>query len=387
MDSSGLFPPDLLYHLKSGRYVMIKRIRINKNETGLRFSHGELIEVLESGVFWRSVNRDKGELIIADKSNLYLKHENLDIIVKSGLLEKYAYIIDLKDNERAIIWKDGRFDSILSTGLYLIWKEPYNVEIEKTVTDPIRFEHKKEDLILSKVKSGDLLELLNVEEGYEALLFLNGTFSEKLVPGRYAFWKGVAKVKVYTKDLREKVLEIPGQDIITADNVSIRITAVVNFRIADSLKLVLNLDNPDTAIYREAQLILRSIIGTKDLDNILKEKNQLSKELEEGVSRKMEKFGIRINGLGIRDIILPGDMKDILNMVMVARKKAEANLIARREETASMRSQANTAKMLENNPALIRLKELEIVEKAVENGKFNFVLGENSLTKGVLNIL
>ena len=89
----------------------------------------------------------------------------------------------------------------------------------------------------------------------------------------------------------------------------------------------------------------------------------------------------------IRDVILPGDMKDLMNKVTEAKKVAEANLIARREETAAMRSQANTAKLLDDNPTLMRLRELEVLEKVATDGKLNVVLGEKGLADRVVNLL
>ena len=80
-------------------------------------------------------------------------------------------------------------------------------------------------------------------------------------------------------------------------------------------------------------------------------------------------------------------MKDLMNKVTEARKAAEANLISRREETAAMRSQANTAKVLADNPTLIRLRELEVLEKIASNGKLNIVLGEKGRADRVVNLL
>jgi regulator of protease activity HflC (stomatin/prohibitin superfamily) len=89
----------------------------------------------------------------------------------------------------------------------------------------------------------------------------------------------------------------------------------------------------------------------------------------------------------VEDQVLPGDMKDLMNKVTEAKKAAEANLIARREETAAMRSQANTAKLLESNPTLMRIRELEVLEKIATDGKLNIVLGEKGLADRVVNLL
>src|SRR5207244_7729857 len=105
------------------------------------------------------------------------------------------------------------------------------------------------------------------------------------------------------------------------------------------------------------------------------------------VRGRAAQLGLEIASVGIRDVILPGDMKDLMNKVTEAKKAAEANLIARREETAAVRSQANTAKLLADNPALMRLRELEVLEKIAANSKLNIVLGEKGLTDRVMNVL
>jgi hypothetical protein len=86
-------------------------------------------------------------------------------------------------------------------------------------------------------------------------------------------------------------------------------------------------------------------------------------------------------------VILPGDMKELMNKVTEAKKAAEANLAARREETAAMRSRANTACLLADNPALMRLRELELLEKIEAGAKPNVVLGEKGLAERVVNLL
>jgi len=113
----------------------------------------------------------------------------------------------------------------------------------------------------------------------------------------------------------------------------------------------------------------------------------VANELEDSVRRRVTDLGLTIVSAGIRDVILPGDMKDLMNKVTEAKKAAEANLIVRREETAAMRSQANTAKLLEGNPTLMRLRELEVLEKVAAGGKLNVVLGEKGLAERVINLL
>lgn len=366
---------------------MFKVLALKKDEVGLLFYKDEIKKVYEKGTYLVPNILGFHQIRIYNRNDFYFSHKLLTDIYKSEDLEKYIYFIDLKDDERAIIWKDGRFESILSTGLHAIWKDLFDVKIEVYNIRDTKFEHDKLHIIMNDDESEEDLDIFSVSEGYEGLYFFNGRFVEKLEPGKYAFWKGAGKVKIYHKDLKEQLLEVPGQDIMTSDNVTLRVTAIISYRIVDSLKTVLNIEDISTSIYRESQLAMRSVIGTKNLDNLLKEKDVVSEELNRIVAGILSKYGIEVIRLGIRDIILPGDMKEILNKVMEAKKKAEATLICKREETAAMRSQANTAKMLENNPTLIKLKELEILEAAVKNGKFNFVLGDKSISQSVMNLL
>ena len=147
------------------------------------------------------------------------------------------------------------------------------------------------------------------------------------------------------------------------------------------------LDDARQALYREAQLALRAVVGAKELDSFLTAKDGVAKELEEILRQRAGALGVEILAVGIRDVILPGDMKDLMNKVTEAKKAAEANLIARREETAAMRSQANTAKLLDDNPTLMRLRELEVLERVAAGGKLNVVLGEKGLAERIVNLI
>ena len=220
------------------------------------------------------------------------------------------------------------------------------------------------------------------------VLFIDGDFVETLPPGRYAFWKNMAQVKFVQEDLREAMFDVAGQDIMTADKVTLRMNAVVTYRVADARTAVSTVDDVRQALYREAQLALRAVVGARELDTFLTEKDAVASELaDDGACAVAKTLGVELISVGIRDIILPGEMKDLMNKVTEAKKAAEANLIARREETAAMRSQANTAKLLEDNPTLMRLRELEVLEKVATSGKLNVVLGEKGLAERVVNLL
>ena len=174
---------------------------------------------------------------------------------------------------------------------------------------------------------------------------------------------------------------------MTADKVSLRMNALVTYRIVDARKAVSATDDVRQSLYRETQLALRAVVGVRELDVFLSDKDAVVGDIEELVRRRAGELGLEVVSVGIRDVILPGDMKDLMNKVTEAKKAAEANLIARREETAAMRSQANTAKLLESSPTLMRLRELEVLEKIATASKLNVVLGEKGLADRVVNLL
>jgi regulator of protease activity HflC (stomatin/prohibitin superfamily) len=183
------------------------------------------------------------------------------------------------------------------------------------------------------------------------------------------------------------MLDVAGQEIMTADKVTLRMNAVITYRVAEAKTAVTVTDDVRQALYREAQLALRVVVGVRDLDQFLGDKDAIAREMEEIIRRRVTALGLEIVSAGIRDVILPGDMKDLMNKVTEAKKAAEANLIVRREETAAMRSQANTAKLLEGNPTLMRLRELEVLEKVASSGKLKVMLGEKGLAERIVNLI
>jgi regulator of protease activity HflC (stomatin/prohibitin superfamily) len=141
------------------------------------------------------------------------------------------------------------------------------------------------------------------------------------------------------------------------------------------------------ALYRQAQLALREVVGGRELDGLLAGKEAVAGELTAKLRARAEAFGVEVRALGIRDVILPGEMKEILNRVTEARKAAEAALVTRREETAAVRSQANTARIFESNPTLMRLRELEVLEQVAGKANLTVVLGEGGLAERVVKLL
>jgi regulator of protease activity HflC (stomatin/prohibitin superfamily) len=367
--------------------IPILRVKIKSYEMGLVFREGEFQRLLGPGRHWFFNPLGRLAVTVVSLRDPWLVHEKLDVIVRSGVLKDRAIVLDLKDYQRALVWIDGRFSHVLPPGLYAYWTGVRDVKTEVIDARKVRFEHPDLPVISRSTMADRVLENVTIEQGFQGVLLLDGDYSATLGPGRYSFWKNIAQTKVLMVDIRESILDVSGQDIMTADKVTLRMNALVTYRVVNPRQAVSTSDDAKQALYREAQLALRAVIGGRELDAMLGSKDAVVAELEEQVRRRTGALGLELISVGIRDVILPGEMKDLMNKVTEAKKAAEANLIVRREETAAMRSQANTAKLLETNPTLMRLRELEVLERIASAGKLNVVLGEKGLTQHVVNLL
>jgi hypothetical protein len=367
--------------------LFFKRYQIRTYEMGLLFRDREFRGLLGTGTHWFFDPLGKVHVDVVSQRDPWLAHEKLDLIVKSGELKDRAVVLDLKDFERALVWVENRFSHILPVGLYAYWMGQKTVRVEVVDARKIQFEHDDLKVIARSPLAQRVLDVCTVNRDRVGVLFIDGRYIGTLDPGLYAFWKGQSEAKVVEVDMRETMVDVGGQDIMTADKVTLRLNAVVTYKVVDARKAVSQTDDVRQALYRETQLVLRATVGARDLGIFLADKDAVAKDMEENVRRRAGELGLELASVGIRDVILPGDMKDLMNKVTEAKKAAEANLIARREETAAMRSQANTAKLLESNPTLMRLRELEVLEKVAGNGKLNVVLGEKGLADRIVNLL
>ena len=191
------------------------------------------------------------------------------------------------------------------------------------------------------------------------------------------FWKFQRVIKIEHVDRRVQTMEVSGQDILTRDKVSLRVNLTALWQVEDAVKARGELQNFVEYIYKELQFALREAVGARTLDEMLGAKGELDREIGNTARASIGQHGITLKSVGIKDVILPGEMKDILNRVVEAEKVAQANLIKRREETAATRSLLNTARLMDENPTLMRLKELESLERLVEKvGRIDLHAGD-----------
>jgi regulator of protease activity HflC (stomatin/prohibitin superfamily) len=218
---------------------------------------------------------------------------------------------------------------------------------------------------LGTVGLASIAGVVEVPDTAVGLLIVDGELREVLKPGATAYWKYGRSVKVELAELRLQAMEVAGQEILTRDKVSLRLNLTALWQVTDAVKARSVVSNAAEYVYKELQLALRAAVGTRTLDELLTDKGAIDREVAASAVR-LEASGLAVRSVGMKDVILPGEMKTILNQVVEAEKVAQANLIRRREETAATRSLLNTARLMEENPTLMRLKELETLEKVTE---------------------
>jgi len=229
--------------------------------------------------------------------------------------------------------------------------------------------------------------LVQVADYHVGVLTVDGKLQELLGAGAYGFWRYNRQVQVECVDLRSQALEISGQDILTKDKVGLRLNLSATWRYADVQQAFANTAKPAELVYRELQFGLRAAVGTRTLDELLEDKATIDTIVKDFAAQKLMAAGITLEGVGVKDIILPGEMKTILAQVVEAEKSAQANVIRRREETAATRSLLNTAKLMEDNPIALRMKELETLERVAERiDKISVFGGLDQVLNGLVKL-
>lgn len=207
-----------------------------------------------------------------------------------------------------------------------------------------------------------------VEQYEKGLKFRNGQFVRTLDPGRYRIKRIFVKERIDKVDMRYQLLNVSGQETMTADKVTVRLNVVAKYRVVDPLKALLESQNALMQLYSDVQLALRETVAERTLDALVTEKVTLGKKVLEALMQEVSAYGLELKDVGIKDVVMPGDIKAQYVRVIEARKRAEAAQIERREEVAATRSLANTAQLLEKNPTLFKLKALESLERIARGG-------------------
>lgn len=345
---------------------MFKTVTIQNDQRGLLFTKGSYTRYLPPGTYRFSIFSDVLVEVLDVTKPFEVPGKELQLFLQDERLRDALEVIDVLDSEYVLLYEDGKFAKLCKAGKYAFWK---GIKEYRAVRVNLLEPELAADIdlaILPKLGMGNLVvQGFDVAAEEAGLLYYNNQLVRTLAPGKYYFWRGPIAVMVKTIDLRRQQVDMTGQEMLTEDKVPLRLNFVCQYQVTDPLRTV-RIRSMEEQIYVSLQLILREYVGTLKLDDLLRMKQEIGAFVHKRLSEQQEEYGVQFLSAGVKDIILPGDVKDILNTVLIAEKRAHANLITRREETASTRSLLNTAKLMEENATLMRLKELEYLEKICE---------------------
>ena len=347
----------------------MKRVRINVGKVGLVFRRGDYHRVITEGVHWLTPFESA---VIYDRTLPFQPRTDgknycdLNILLQDAKLRQELEVAEVKDHEIALQYEDGRFARVLTTGQYAYWKGIRQYTFLKADLSKVEITEPIDATILNRREVAPYVRVFMVQPYERGVLYVNGRFEKMLASGTYFFWKTPQTVTVDTVDMRQTQAEVLGQEILTKDKAALRVNFLGNYRVVDVEKALVEHKNFTGQLYTAMQVALREFAGTYTLDELLEKKAEIGAFVRTTITPKAAALGVKVGECGVKDIILPGDMKEIMNQVLMAQKQAQANVITRREETASTRSLLNTAKLMEENEMLFKLKEMEYVEKIAE---------------------
>jgi len=260
-----------------------------------------------------------------------------------------------------------------------------------------------------------------VPECFVGLLYRDGAFVRSLGPGKHTFKRkpfDKTQREVKLVDMRERSLTIKGQEILTADKVAIRVSLLVYFRVREAESAIHNVSSYEERIYEDVQLAARRFLASRELDAILSDRNEISDNVKINVSEAAMGYGVEIIRADVKDLVFPGNLREIMNQVLEterraeaklieARKEAEANQVKARAETeraiakleaerAQLRISAEAeqekariqlqtdieqARAMAEYPVLLRLRQIEALqEMAQRGGRFSIGLKDEELS-------
>jgi regulator of protease activity HflC (stomatin/prohibitin superfamily) len=219
-------------------------------------------------------------------------------------------------------------------------------------------------LVLIAVILVIMLKLLPIRhvtifEYQTGLLYKKGRYVSLLTPGSY--WISSVFSTVSAMDMRPEFITMPGQDLLSADGVTIKISTAAEFQVVDPNLAVNKTANFRANLYLILQMALREIVGKEKIDALIENRSGIGHKLLEMTQGKVSGMGVKLISADIKDIMFSGEMKKAFAQVIKAQKEGQAALERARGETAALRSLANAARTMDDNPNLLQLRALQVL--------------------------
>ena len=224
--------------------------------------------------------------------------------------------------------------------------------------------------ILRRLVPGVLLQRVTILEYQRGVRFDRGRLAGPQAPG--VLWYSPLFTRIDLVDLRPRLFTVGGQEVLSADGVTIKVSLAINYQVADPSAAITNSQSFETTLYTELQLVLRELVGAQPMEKLLSERAAIGREMVERTKAKAEELGLKLLAAEVKDVMFPGDLKNMYAQVAKARQEGLALLEKARGETAALRSLANAARMLDDNPNLLQLR---LIQALGESSGHTVVLG------------
>lgn len=199
-----------------------------------------------------------------------------------------------------------------------------------------------------------------VMDWQRTVLFTDGRLTRVLEPGRHRYRAG--RTTRHTVDMRRRTSVIAGQDLLTSDSVAVKVSLLLAWRVVDPVAFVSAATHPEHELHTAGQLAIRDAVAGSTLEEALTDRGRLSTGLAETISGRVDGLGIEVLSVEVRDLMLPGELRRAVTETLLAREKGRAELERARAEAAALRTLANAARLLEEHPALLRLRTIQAAE-------------------------
>lgn len=358
---------------------------ISENQRGILFKDGKFAKYLKPGKHVK-LGRGYSAEILHTGSAFGVKGYDLEVFLQNSELASEIEAVDVSDETLALHFVNGKYRETLTSGKYAFFKihDRHEFRVVSIKTPEVSDDVPK--YLFAYIPKA-LFTKAEVADFQKARLCYDGKFIRLLEPGTYYFWNNGTKVTASFVDTRSLQMDVTGQEVMTLDKVALRINYVCSYKITDYVRIHTEIDDYERQIYILLQLALREYVGKHRLDEILENKEQMSSAMLARLKDKESEYFVAFSEAGVKDIVLPGEIRSIMNTVLIAEKKAQANVITRREEVASTRSLLNTAKLMDENKTLFKLKELEYLEKICDKVGSISVTGGTDLMAQLTQIL
>jgi regulator of protease activity HflC (stomatin/prohibitin superfamily) len=211
-------------------------------------------------------------------------------------------------------------------------------------------------IIVAVILLSSIKQINQYERG---VLFTIGKYTKILNPG----WRIVLPIiHSYKKvDIRTKAVDVPEQDAITKDNVSVRINAVIYYKIFDASKAILEVENFYYAVSQLAQTTMRNLVGSVSLDELLSEREKISTEICKIIDEATDPWGIKVENVELKDISLPEEMKRVIAKIAEAQREREAVITKSTGEVEASKNLAEAAEIMSKTPGALHLRTLATI--------------------------